>query len=74
MSFYSTLSHTLAFGFDQLLGQSGKTAGTTDSYWYTPKTNKKLRSLKEVLRFVDFLQQVNADEALAWLKLKEKTK
>jgi hypothetical protein len=56
------------------MGQSGKTAGTTDSYWYTPKTNKKLRSLKEVLRFVDFLQQLNADEELAWRKLKEKTK
>jgi hypothetical protein len=49
--------------------QSGETKGSTDHYWYTPILKKKLRSLKEVERFVNVLATYK-DEALAWERFK----
>jgi hypothetical protein len=45
--------------------QSGKTAGTTDSYWYSPIAKIRLRSMKEVTTFLNLLPQCNGDEHLA---------
>lgn len=45
--------------------QSGKTAGTTDSYWYTPLLQKKLRSMIEVRRFMEALKKHGSEEE-AW--------
>ena len=43
--------------------QSGRTA--LDRYWYPPKTNYKLRSLKEVLRYLqEFQTSKNAQQAM----------
>ncbi|KAL3922241.1 MAG: hypothetical protein SGILL_002313 [Bacillariaceae sp.] len=38
----------------------------TDSYWYSPQEQYKLRSMKEVERFFDALKQEHGDEKEAW--------
>jgi hypothetical protein len=45
--------------------QNGATKGGTDSYWYTPEQGYKLRSMKEVKRFMKALTMTNGDEARA---------
>lgn len=52
--------------------QSGATKGSRDRYWYTPITQKKLRSMVEVKRFMTALQEGGGDEGYAWKKLKGK--
>jgi hypothetical protein len=52
--------------------QSGATKGSTDHYWYTPKLKLKLRSIKEVDRFVKELAKSEGDEATAWRGFKSK--
>jgi hypothetical protein len=52
--------------------QSGKTKGSTDNYWYTPQEQYKLRSVKEITRFVGILKKEHGDEPKAWKKFKGK--
>jgi hypothetical protein len=52
--------------------QSGATKGDTDHYWYTPILEKKLRSLKEVERFVEELANCKGDEEKAWKRFKQR--
>jgi hypothetical protein len=52
--------------------QSGATKGDTDHYWYTPILEKKLRSLKEVGRFVEELANSKGDEEKAWRRFKQR--
>jgi hypothetical protein len=52
--------------------QSGKTKGSTDSYWYTPKMKYKLRSLTEVKRFHICMENNKNDEELAYKAFKQK--
>jgi hypothetical protein len=49
---------------------SGKTAGSTDSYWYSPVTKIKMRSIIEVKRFLAALARCGGDETLAWKLVK----
>jgi hypothetical protein len=42
-----------------------------DKYWLSPKTNKKLRSVPEVKRFLELLDKMNGDEDAAFEKLKK---
>jgi hypothetical protein len=44
---------------------TGKTAGTKDSYWYSPITKFRLRSMAEVKKFLNLLAQCHGDESLA---------
>ncbi|KAL3903108.1 MAG: hypothetical protein SGARI_005527, partial [Bacillariaceae sp.] len=44
---------------------SGNSAGTKDSYWFTPVENFKLRSITEVKAFLWALEKNNGDEKLA---------
>jgi hypothetical protein len=52
--------------------QSGASVGSTDSYWYTPQTGKRLRSMVEVKRFMAALSTYGGDEVAAWKGLKGK--
>ena len=52
--------------------KSGLSKGSTDSYWYTPQKQYKLRSLKEVERFVRFCAESSNDEVVAYQKFKGK--
>ena len=53
--------------------QSGATKGSTDSYWFSPLTKRKLRSMTEVRRFVKALKEVDGgDEDAAFKKMKGK--
>eukprot|EP00542_Grammatophora_oceanica_P015950 CAMPEP_0194036044 /NCGR_PEP_ID=MMETSP0009_2-20130614/8436_1 /TAXON_ID=210454 /ORGANISM="Grammatophora oceanica, Strain CCMP 410" /LENGTH=539 /DNA_ID=CAMNT_0038677639 /DNA_START=225 /DNA_END=1841 /DNA_ORIENTATION=- len=45
---------------------NGATKGSTDRYWYTPVTQRKLRSMKEVARFMGHLRDNGGDEQAAW--------
>jgi hypothetical protein len=54
--------------------RSGASVGSIDRYWYTPQKQYKLRSLKEVERFVRLCAENNNDEVLAFKKIKERTK
>ena len=49
-----------------------KSGGRRDPYWFSPITQKKLRSLPEVKRFMDALQKSNGDEDEAWAIFKGK--
>lgn len=53
--------------------QTGKSKGATDSYWYTPKLKYKLRSKKDIRRFMDALEQNCGDEAAAVKALKKQS-
>jgi hypothetical protein len=55
---------------------SGKYAGQTDRYWFTPQRKYKLRSMKEVYRFFEALEQTQNknDEIEAWKIFKVNTK
>ena len=44
---------------------SGATKGQTDKYWYTPIQKYKLRSIKEVQRFIKALEYTQGDEVQA---------
>jgi hypothetical protein len=52
--------------------QSGATKGDTDHYWYTPIREYKLRSLKEVGRFIVELSEAKGDEEKAWRRFKQR--
>ena len=52
--------------------QRGATAGTNDAYWYSPKENKKFRSMKEIRSFLGHLEACNGDESEAWKLFKHK--
>ena len=66
--------------------QTGSSAGTTDSYWYSPALEKKFRSKAEIKRFKEALAEVYAfaggegkvdaahAERLAWRAFKSKKK
>jgi hypothetical protein len=51
--------------------QSGASKGAQDRYWYTPALNYKLRSMREVKRFMSALTTANGDEKEAWGAFKE---
>ena len=42
--------------------KSGDTKGSQDRYWFTPRENYKLRSMREVKKFLFALQKTNDDE------------
>lgn len=46
--------------------------GKVDSYWYSPIENKKLRSMKEVERFMAALEEKGGDEDKAWKVIHKK--
>jgi hypothetical protein len=50
---------------------SGATKGSTDRYWYSPKKNKKFRSMVEIKRFMAALEEYGGDEDAAWKHLKQ---
>jgi hypothetical protein len=50
--------------------KSGATKGSTDRYWYSP-TQKKLRSMLGVKRFVEATEVCGGDEGKAWAYMKE---
>jgi len=52
--------------------KGGVSKGQTDRYWFSPKTEKKLRSIVEVKRFTSFLKECDGDEDVAYKKLKGK--
>lgn len=52
--------------------QSGATKGGTDHYWYTPIHEYKLRSAKEIQRFMEYMADSNGDEEKAWRRFKQK--
>ena len=54
--------------------RSGASKGALDNYWYTPQKQYKLRSMKEVERFVRFCAENNNDEVVALKKLKNRAK
>jgi hypothetical protein len=54
--------------------RSGASKGSIDRYWYTPQKHFKLRSLKEVERFVRFCAENNNNEDLAFKSLKQRVK
>ena len=53
---------------------SGKYKGHVDNYWYTPKTQKKLRSRTECKGFIETLKDVDVagDEDKAYAMMKKK--
>jgi len=51
---------------------TGKSKGTKDRYWFSPKTNKKFRSMTEIRRFIPILLECNGNEDAAWLRFKGK--
>ena len=54
---------------------SGNSAGTCDTYWISPVTQRKLRSLNEVSRFLLYLKESPTnDEKYAWKKLRESSR
>ena len=51
---------------------TGKTAGTVDSYWYTPVLKYKLRSVKEVKRFLRAMEVYQTtDESIGKKHMKD---
>ena len=52
---------------------TGASKGHTDKYWYSPKTQKKFRSMVEVQRFLTFLGQCDGNEDVAWKTFKGKS-
>jgi len=57
----------------ELTRQVGETKGRKDCFWYSPG-EKRFRSMVEVERFIDALQQVEGNEKLAWKITKEARK
>mmetsp|Transcript_19757 Transcript_19757/g.29954 ORF Transcript_19757/g.29954 Transcript_19757/m.29954 type:complete len:985 (-) Transcript_19757:266-3220(-) len=51
--------------------RNGATKGGTDNYWYSPISEKKLRSIAEVKRFMGYSRKCKGDEDAAWAKLKK---
>ena len=54
---------------------SGKSAGDTDTYWFTPQLKLKFRSKANIARFLDILDTepgVNGDETAAWKVFKKR--
>lgn len=52
--------------------KGGSTKGHRDKYWFSPKTEKKLRSIVEVKKFIKYLEECNGDEDAAFSKLRGK--
>jgi hypothetical protein len=54
---------------------SGKSAGDTDTYWFTPQLKLKFRSKANIARFLDILDTepgINGDESAAWKVFKKR--
>ena len=54
---------------------SGKSAGDTDTYWFTPQLKLKFRSKANIARFLDILDTepgINGDETAAWKVFKKR--
>lgn len=53
---------------------SGKTSGTTDSYWYTPQLKLKFRSKKGCTQFIEILNEpgIDGDESVAFNTFKKR--
>ena len=53
---------------------SGKTAGGTDTYWYTPQLKLKFRSKSNIARFLEILNMpgIDGDESTAWNMFKKR--
>lgn len=53
---------------------SGKSAGDTDTYWYTPQQKLKFRSKSNITRFLEILNTpgINGDETAAWNVFKKR--
>lgn len=53
---------------------SGKTSGTTDSYWYTPQLKLKFRSKKGCTQFIEILNEpgIDGDESMAFNTFKKR--
>ena len=49
--------------------RGGKSKGTKDKYWFTPKMKFRLRSMPEVRRFLDELAHTDGDESLAMRRM-----
>jgi hypothetical protein len=43
-----------------------------DKYWFTPKANLRLRSIPEVKRFLELLDEMHGDEAAVFEKIKRR--
>jgi hypothetical protein len=56
----------------EFLRTVGATKGSTDKYWISPKTKKRLRSMAEVRRFLVHLKNTNGNEHRAKQLLKGK--
>jgi hypothetical protein len=56
--------------FKRTFSRMSSAKAHTDSYWYSPKEKYKLRSMKEVRRFMDALRVENGDEKEAWKRFK----
>lgn len=48
---------------------SGATKGEKDSYWYTPKKQLRIRSIKNVRLFLRYLERCKGDEEAAYKML-----
>jgi hypothetical protein len=46
--------------------QSGASKGSTDSYWFSPQSKYRLRSHREIERFVEALKKFSGDEGAAF--------
>jgi hypothetical protein len=56
---------------ESVIRQSGKLVGKADRYFITPDKTCKLRSLKEIERFIKALHQYNGNETLAKKHMKD---
>lgn len=54
------------------LRQGGDSAGTTDTYFYSPRLELKFRSIKKVKLFCDILAECGDDETRAHMVFKER--
>ena len=52
--------------------KSGKTAGSTDTYFYSPQTGIKFRSIKRCKEFIEIVKEVNGNETEALKLFKER--
>ncbi len=52
--------------------KSGKTAGSTDTYFYSPQVGIKFRSIKRCKEFIEIVKEVNGNESQALKLFKER--
>jgi Methyl-CpG binding domain len=51
---------------------SGESVGNTDSYWFTPEKQFRIRSITNVMRFLENLDRCHGDEVKAYKMLPTK--